>query len=226
MGCLMKALSFAVAVAVSFALAAPALAETVQITSGTRGATISSFDPIGQSFTAVDSDLTAFGFQFQSLNPGSANNPITFTLREGEGLTGAVLATRVFTLPATINSRVPVFFDIDITGTRVTIGQRFTALLTTEGSRNAITFGPDLNLSTGAPLTGDAYAGGRLVFAADPDANGFCTRNSICDANFRVMGTRLASAVPEPGTWATMIGGFGLVGAALRRRRPSRPALA
>lgn len=28
------------------------------------------------------------------------------------------------------------------------------------------------------------------------------------------------SAVPEPATWATMIGGFGLVGAAMRRKRP------
>jgi microcystin-dependent protein len=27
------------------------------------------------------------------------------------------------------------------------------------------------------------------------------------------------TAVPEPGTWALMIGGFGLAGAALRRRR-------
>ncbi len=30
---------------------------------------------------------------------------------------------------------------------------------------------------------------------------------------------RLAAAVPEPAAWAMMIGGFGLVGAAMRRRR-------
>ena len=34
------------------------------------------------------------------------------------------------------------------------------------------------------------------------------------------------SAVPEPGTWAMMIGGFGLVGGALRRRRSVKVALA
>jgi hypothetical protein len=39
---------------------------------------------------------------------------------------------------------------------------------------------------------------------------------------FRVSGADLAAVgVPEPGTWALMIGGFGLVGAQLRRRRPA-----
>ncbi|MCW5760908.1 MAG: PEP-CTERM sorting domain-containing protein [Phenylobacterium sp.] len=32
---------------------------------------------------------------------------------------------------------------------------------------------------------------------------------------------RLVNTVPEPGTWALMIGGFGLAGSALRRRRHS-----
>lgn len=35
----------------------------------------------------------------------------------------------------------------------------------------------------------------------------------------------LANAIPEPGTWALMIGGFGMAGAAMRRRR-TIPALA
>jgi hypothetical protein len=33
------------------------------------------------------------------------------------------------------------------------------------------------------------------------------------------VGTPSVDAVPEPATWAMMIGGFGLVGGALRRRR-------
>lgn len=36
----------------------------------------------------------------------------------------------------------------------------------------------------------------------------------------------LAATVPEPGSWAMMISGFGLLGGALRRRRVSRPILA
>ncbi len=34
-------------------------------------------------------------------------------------------------------------------------------------------------------------------------------------------GTALAGAVPEPATWAMMIGGFGMAGGAMRRRRAS-----
>ena len=30
----------------------------------------------------------------------------------------------------------------------------------------------------------------------------------------------LAGAVPEPGTWLTMVAGFGAIGWTLRRRRP------
>lgn len=36
---------------------------------------------------------------------------------------------------------------------------------------------------------------------------------------FDVLETTAVGAVPEPGTWALMIGGFGVAGAALRRRR-------
>lgn len=37
---------------------------------------------------------------------------------------------------------------------------------------------------------------------------------------------REVSAVPEPATWTMMIGGFGIVGGALRRRRATAPAFA
>lgn len=208
--------------AVAAAVLSPALpAATLEVVSGTRGGTIASTGAIGQSFTAIDSALTSFGFQFQSLNPDRANDPITFTLRAGEGLTGAIVTTTSFTLPASINSRTPTWFDFDITGTSVAVGSVYTAVLTTTASaRNAVTFGPNLNIFTGQPLTGDAYAGGKLIATVDPDANGYCNRSGICDLSFRVTGTTPA-AVPEPAGWAMMVGGFGLLGAALRRRRPA-----
>lgn len=37
--------------------------------------------------------------------------------------------------------------------------------------------------------------------------------------SFRVNGESAVGVVPEPGSWAMMVGGFGLLGAALRRRR-------
>jgi hypothetical protein len=41
-----------------------------------------------------------------------------------------------------------------------------------------------------------------------------------------LISTTAAAAVPEPLSWAMMLGGFGLIGGALRRQRPHRVALA
>jgi hypothetical protein len=54
---------------------------------------------------------------------------------------------------------------------------------------------------------------GNFVGAVD-DVNVVFTRAATINSNFEV-----AAAVPEPATWAMFIGGFGLVGAAMRRRR-------
>jgi hypothetical protein len=39
------------------------------------------------------------------------------------------------------------------------------------------------------------------------------------DITLTISDTRIAGAIPEPASWATLIAGFGMVGAALRRRR-------
>jgi hypothetical protein len=54
----------------------------------------------------------------------------------------------------------------------------------------------------GFPLIGNAYMGD----TAEP-------------MTLRLTGRTVEGAVPEPSTWALMIGGFGLAGASLRRRR-------
>jgi hypothetical protein len=206
-------------------LAAPASAATFEVVSGSgiRATGVSFSGPIGQSFTSVDSVLTSIGFQFNSLNPGSPNSPVTFTLREGEGLNGAVLFTGSFTLPTTINSRTPVWYDFALPNVAVTAGSLYTALVSTTSSRLALVYGPDVAIggpNNGQPLSSDAYLPGQLI-AIGSTGGAICQGDaSICDANFRVSGvTPPAAAVPEPATWAMMIGGFGLVGGALRRRR-------
>lgn len=206
--------------ALSAVVALPASAATFQVTSGTRGATVSSYDPIGQSFSAMYSDLTAFGFQFQALSTTPANGSLTFTLYAGEGFGGTALVTRTFTVPdAAVASRTPTWFDIDITGTTVTVGSTYTAALVSNGTtRPAVTFGPNVNQFTHQPTTGDAYAGGRLISTGDPDADNLCTTRDICDLNFRVTGTTATAPVPEPTGWALLIAGFGAVGRAMRRR--------
>jgi hypothetical protein len=131
-------------------------------------------------------------------------------------LMGTSLATRIFTLPSSINTRTPTWFDFDITGITVLLGQKYTAVLSSGSSRNGVVMGPDINLSTGAELSGDAYTGGRAIFTTEVYPN--CARTGNCDLNFRVTGTSAVAAVPEPTTWAMMIAGFGIVGFSLRRR--------
>ena len=202
-----------------------ASAATLEVVSGTtnaRGVTISSYDPLGQSFTAIDSALTSFGFQFESLNPDRVNDPITFNLLAGEGLSGPSIFTTAFTLPTSINSRTPTWYDFDVTGANVTVGQKYTAVLTTTSSaRNAVALGPGYNSSTGQFFGGDAYAGGQAFFSAPSYANCDATPSN-CDLNFRVTGTTAVVApVPEPASWAMMTLGIAFAGGTLRRRRSS-----
>ena len=208
----------AAGVLAAMAFAVPASAAQILNDAGDRGVTVSSYQPLGQSFTAIDSSLLSIGFQFLSLNPTQANTPMTLTLRSGDGATGAIVATRTVTLPGTINDRNPVWFDFDFTGTGLTIGSSYTALLTNSSSRLAVQYGPR-STNTAQPLGPDAYLGGKLVSVGDPDPYGFCTRSGMCDLNFRVTGTTAAAAVPEPATWAMMLAGFLALGFAMRGSR-------
>lgn len=202
-------------------LVAPgAQAATTQIVSGDRALTVSAFDPLGQVFTADANRLDSFGFEFKSLNPSAANADITFTLYAGEGFTGAVLAS-LSVLPTTLPlaNRASGWLDFDLGGVSLVSGQRYTAALTSVSSRFALNYGPTINIFTGAPLTGDAYAGGRLLATGTSFANDRVCNTGICDANFRFTSTDVAAAVPEPATWSLMILGFGAAAAAMRRRR-------
>jgi hypothetical protein len=91
---------------------------------------------------------------------------------------------------------------------------------------NGIYFG---NLSwsrgdQGIPLALDAI-GSRTFDASDRVSSGFQQANQALTVFTYLqlqptdLTISLAGGVPEPATWAMMIGGFGLIGAALRRRR-------
>ena len=209
------------------AATAPAAAQTVSDTlqvvsgsSGARGVQILAFGPVGQSFTAIDSTLTSFGFQFQAFNPAVANSPVSFSLLAGAGLGGASIYAQSLTLPTTLPGRTGIFYDFGVPDLAVTIGNVYTAVLSSASTRVGVALGPEYNIYTGAPLGGDAYAGGRAYFATQPFGNCTNDASSNCDLNFRVSGIRaIAAAVPEPASWAMMILGLGLAGGALRRRR-------
>ena len=81
---------------------------------------------------------------------------------------------------------------------------------------------------TGSQLVGAGNATGSTTLAA---ANGYLTLNGFANPiiglrlessqnSFEIDNLRVINAVPEPGTWAMMLLGFGAVGYAMRRRKP------
>ena len=83
-------------------------------------------------------------------------------------------------------------------------------------------------LSAGGPWTGYSlstdFSGldtSRVTFT--PDAV-FVNMQGITPNSGQSFTISLLSGAPEPSTWALMIGGFGLVGGTLRRRRPTAVA--
>ena len=74
---------------------------------------------------------------------------------------------------------------------------------------------------------------GFMLYSVTPGANGTYTTAGLQNGNNQGLPglSHLAffgnaGAVPEPASWAMMIGGFGLVGGAMRRRGAAKPALA
>ena len=208
------------ALAVS-AIAIPASAATTfEVRSGTdqRALTIASFQPLGQSFTATDTNLLSFGFRIQVLNANQPNTNLSLAIRSGTGNSGALIASSTLTPTGVPTDRTASWVDFALTGATLVSGQTYTALITSGNPRYALSYGPDINIYSQAPQGVDAYAGGSLFaptyVASDPTCN-----TGRCDASFRFTADTPASAVPEASTWALLVAGFGGIGGALRRRR-------
>lgn len=209
----MKRLALASLFAIASFAPGLAYAAPIIVSSGTRGVTIGSLGPLGQSFVATDPLLTSFGLQFAVANAGQTDASISFSLLAGAGLGGPTIATGSATL-SSLNGRTPTWYDFDLSGTMLTVGQSYTALVSSPSTRLALIFGPNLSIN-GVPASGDAYAAGSLLSTRPIDS--YCTTSGACDANFRV--NALAAAVPEPATWAVLLTGFALVGSGLRGAR-------
>lgn len=215
----MRFKSLAIAASLSLlAVATPAFAGDISVISGSgmRATTLYN-GPVGQSFTSIDTNLTSVGFQFQLFNTPQANTPFTLTLLNGSGLGGTQIFTTQFTLPTTIPTSGLNWFDVALPNIATTIGNAYTFVLSNSSLRYGVVLGPDINIQTGQVLGGDAYTGGQ-AFGVQSYPNCPNTPASQCDLNFRVSGTTAAGAVPEPAAWAMMIGGFAMMGGALRRR--------
>ncbi|MFD1612493.1 PEPxxWA-CTERM sorting domain-containing protein [Sphingomonas tabacisoli] len=100
-------------------------------------------------------------------------------------------------------------------------------LFNAQGSTNSVSIsvngGPAqvFALGNGQNFFGFSATGGDAITSISFDTNG----TGVTDLRQVRLGGVLA-AVPEPATWAMMLGGFGMLGAATRRQRRSVSALA
>lgn len=199
---------------ITMAAASESAAATI-VNENTDASLTLDFFELGQSFTALDSDLLSIGFWMRTANPSTADNAFSIRLYEGEGTGGALLATRSAVAPLDLATTLNegMFLDLGFAGTSLTIGGLYTAVISADANRLGIGFD-----------RGGSYDGGAATITGMTGLLGSQYAHCFtggCDTAFRVIG-ETATAVPEPGTWALMIAGFGLAGAALRQRRTQR----
>ncbi len=181
---------------------------------------------VGESFVAAgDGILHSFGIK---LGSGTSGN-FAFELASWNGSTATSLALYRSVPVAYTGPGIYDFKKLDIA---LSVGASYIGFLTASGINNPVqsvevaqtsadtyAFGGLFALDTAgrSPLTGpragDAWtpAGGDAVFTAVFGATA---------GDLETPGLHIG-VVPEPLTWAMLIAGFGLTGAAMRRRRAS-----
>ncbi|WP_426168175.1 PEPxxWA-CTERM sorting domain-containing protein [Sandarakinorhabdus sp. DWP1-3-1] len=145
-------------------------------------------------------------------------SPVTFITGDGANPTSPVLSGS-----PTFNGPIAVLFDTDQVGVGFD-GGFFNAIGSTgitAFDRNGNLLGTVSNLGTGIEFLGLVAADGTPQIAGvfldlvGSEPAGF----AIDNLRFGIRGQVVIPGVPEPGSWAMLIAGFGLTGAVLRRRR-------
>lgn len=197
----MKILSLACAAALAFTVAAPVLAQTPALTA-TGGRTFDGDGPwtLGWSFT-VDSTITVTGLGAYDLGGDG------FAAAHAVGLWDASQNLLASTSVDSSGQLIDGFRYAGISALTLTPGTYFVGAADLGTGDGYLLEASTVTIAGVTFLNSQFASGGGLLFPASAGVPG-----SYFGGNF------LVGEIPEPGTWAMMIAGFGLVGFAARRR--------
>lgn len=214
-------------------LATPALAETTIDTTGARRYENIRYvgtghaSTFGQTFTAgSDSFLKSFSL---FLN-GTYGDPMKFKGYVYQWNGTRIIGNELYSSDLkTFDGSALTEFKFDVGSLSLTAGTKYVAFLSVSDFVNI----QGSSRASMPAVTNDAYTGGRFVYTyVDADSSKLKTQQwyaydtssyDFGDAFFKA--EFIASAVPEPATWIMLSLGFGLVGAASRRRTTKATAL-
>lgn len=150
----------------------------------------------GQTFTAVDAQISTISFYIQDFNPTNYPDDRSLTVSLYSGGTGSGSAIKTVT-NSNIAGGYDGFLDFDFSGVSLAVNGVYSAMLSGSTDRWGVSWF----------VNGDPYADGAAIF------NGVV--RGPFDLAFRVLAA--TNPVPEPGGLALV--GLGMAGVVLSRRR-------
>jgi len=177
-----------VVLALTFTFIGTSLGASIIQDQGSGGTQIFSHSPIGQTFTAVDAQISSIGLYIDDANASLAPDDfdVTLSLYEGVGIAGTFLGSRIFT---GLFDNFEGYADVDFSSVSLTVGDTYTVIVANDTVRWFL-----------KREEGDPYKCGSLISRG--------AVNPLLDARFRVIGASNPSLTtiiycPVPGSTLT-----------------------
>ncbi len=192
---------------------------------------------LGSFSSGTSVDFGPFSISRNNGGTVSNNGIYTYSTQSTTGTTIDISPNGIFPGDGTVAGGITFSFDNPVNSLGFEVGDWGTCC---QPSKLFISFDGGAPITVGTSLGGnDVFltAGEPIVFVgAFDDSSGFTNVQFWGDGSgeYLVIGGTVRYAlldqgslppVPEPANWAMMIGGFGLVGGAMRRQRRRQPAL-